>query len=61
MDYTTWGYRELVEELQKRDREHPELLVKCGGCGEKMYGVVRVHHHTEIVDGHEQDVTANKK
>ena len=33
------------------------LEEKCAHCGELMYTIVRAHHHTEMIDGREQDVT----
>ena len=57
MDYTIWRPRELVEELERRDRQYPELLEKCAECGEPLYTTVRAHHHTE--GG--QDVTVKTK
>lgn len=30
---------------------------KCAHCGEELYGKIRVHHHTEMIDGVEKDVT----
>ncbi len=43
MDYSTWGERELIEELERRDA----AIGSCKHCGEPMYGLVRIHHHTE--------------
>jgi len=37
--------------------ELTQARIKCAWCGENMYTQVRAHHHTEIVDGREQDVT----
>ena len=34
---------------------------KCGWCGENMYAKVQAHHHTEIVEGKEIDVTDYRK
>ena len=38
-------------------KSYKELEEKCAYCGENMYTIVRAHHHTEIVNGREQDVT----
>lgn len=43
MDYSAWGERELIEELERRDA----AIGACAHCGEPMHGLVRIHHHTE--------------
>lgn len=30
---------------------------RCAYCNEPMFGLVRIHHHTEKIDGKEVDVT----
>lgn len=43
----------------KNDAKSDRALLKekCAYCDEPMYTVVRAHHHTEIINGKEQDVT----
>lgn len=42
-------------------KSYKELEEKCAYCGENMYVIVRAHHHTEMVNGREQDVTGEDK
>ena len=41
----------------RKTRKQKEAEQKCAWCGEKMYGLIRVHHHTE----NEKDVTTGKR
>lgn len=57
-NYTLWLDGKIVKEWTKEFKEvtkgKKQKDETCKDCGENLYGMVRVHHHTE--DG--KDVTA---
>jgi len=66
MNYTTITLGELLSHANEIIKRNAVSILKqlqgrpddkCHFCGEDMYGVIQVHHHTEIIDGRETDVT----
>lgn len=47
--------RNAISILKQLQRKKDDGV--CAYCGDEMYGTIRVHHHTEIINGKEIDVT----
>jgi hypothetical protein len=54
MDYTIWSTRELIERIEELEAKL-HIHETCKGCGDPLYDVIRVHHHTDSITG--EDIT----